>query len=144
MPGTIPLPPSLPPLQDMAQSKLEALRTMLGRSSKLAVALAMGGLVPWLLAMIQHAAPINRVKILDIVRWGSRVGAAGGGTGLGGEGRDGRGGERRGRMEWGMELATHEGMKAAGGGGGRARGRWRDGMGGEARGRGGVQTFGPN
>ncbi|GFR52579.1 hypothetical protein Agub_g15172 [Astrephomene gubernaculifera] len=53
--------------QDM-QSKLEALRTMLGRSSKLAVALAMGGLVPWLLAMIQHAAPINRVKILDIVR----------------------------------------------------------------------------
>ncbi|KAG2444433.1 hypothetical protein HXX76_001186 [Chlamydomonas incerta] len=54
--------------QDMAQSKLEALRTMLGRSSKLAVALAMGGLVPWLLAMIQHAAPINRVKILDIVR----------------------------------------------------------------------------
>lgn len=50
------------------QSLLEVLRTSLGRSSKLAVALGMGGLVPCLLAMIPHAAPINRVKILDIVR----------------------------------------------------------------------------
>jgi hypothetical protein len=41
---------------------------MIGRSSKLAVALAVGGLVPWLLAMIDPAAPIIRVKLLEIIR----------------------------------------------------------------------------
>jgi hypothetical protein len=47
---------------------LTTLRQMIGRSSKLAVALAVGGLVPWLLAMIDPAAPIIRVKLLEIIR----------------------------------------------------------------------------
>ena len=47
---------------------LDTLRQMIGRSSKLAVQLAVGGLVPWLLAMIEAAAPILRVKLLEIIR----------------------------------------------------------------------------
>ncbi|KAJ9512924.1 hypothetical protein QJQ45_029056 [Haematococcus lacustris] len=47
---------------------LATLRRMIGRSSKLAVALAVGGLVPWLLAMIEPVAPILRVKVLEIIR----------------------------------------------------------------------------
>ncbi|GAX73992.1 hypothetical protein CEUSTIGMA_g1442.t1 [Chlamydomonas eustigma] len=47
---------------------LDTLRQMIGRSSKLAVQLAVGGLVPWLLAMIEAAAPIIRVKLLEIIR----------------------------------------------------------------------------
>ncbi len=48
---------------------LSVLRSMIGRSSKLAVALALGpgGIVPPLLAMIDNAAPILRVKILEIL-----------------------------------------------------------------------------
>ena len=44
------------------------MRQIIGRSSKLAIQLAMGGLVPWLLAMIEAAAPILRVKLLEIIR----------------------------------------------------------------------------
>jgi hypothetical protein len=47
---------------------LDTLRQMIGRSSKLAVQLVVGGLVPWLLAMIEAAAPIIRVKLLEIIR----------------------------------------------------------------------------
>ena len=49
---------------------LDTLQAMIRRSSKLAVALALGGLVPWLLALLDAAAPILRVKILEIIRWG--------------------------------------------------------------------------
>jgi hypothetical protein len=47
---------------------LDTTRSLIGRSSKLAVALAVGGLVPWLLVMIDGAAPILRVKMLEIIR----------------------------------------------------------------------------
>eukprot|EP00798_Chlamydomonas_sp_ICE-L_P022122 gene22122-29182_t len=47
---------------------LDTLRLMIGRSSKLAVAVAVGGLVPWLVAMIDISAPILQVKILEIIR----------------------------------------------------------------------------
>ncbi len=54
----------------MLPALLSVLRGMIGRSSKLAVALALGpnGIVPCLLAMIDNAAPILRVKILEILR----------------------------------------------------------------------------
>mmetsp|Transcript_5084 Transcript_5084/g.11041 ORF Transcript_5084/g.11041 Transcript_5084/m.11041 type:complete len:1296 (+) Transcript_5084:141-4028(+) len=55
---------------------LETLRQMINKSSKLAVAVSLdssrppggGGVVPWLLAMIDGAAPILRVKLLEIIR----------------------------------------------------------------------------
>ncbi|KAF5835470.1 hypothetical protein DUNSADRAFT_7310, partial [Dunaliella salina] len=48
---------------------LDTLRYMLSRSSKLAVALTAGNLVPCLLAMLEPAAPISRVKLLEIIRY---------------------------------------------------------------------------
>ncbi len=47
---------------------LATLRQMVVRSSKLAVQLAVGGLVPFLLAMIDAAPPTVRVRLLEIVR----------------------------------------------------------------------------
>mmetsp|Transcript_24751 Transcript_24751/g.62835 ORF Transcript_24751/g.62835 Transcript_24751/m.62835 type:complete len:1266 (-) Transcript_24751:519-4316(-) len=51
-----------------APQLLDTLRQMIGRSPKLAVALSVGGLVGWLMAMIEPAAPILRVKLLEIIR----------------------------------------------------------------------------
>ena len=48
---------------------LDTLRCMLSRSPKLAMALSAGNLVPCLLAMLESAAPILRVKLLEIIRW---------------------------------------------------------------------------
>ena len=66
----LPFPAPHPPcvLHQTIPQLLDTLRQMIGRSSKLAVQLAVGGLVPWLLAMIEAAAPILRVKLLEIVR----------------------------------------------------------------------------
>lgn len=47
---------------------LDTLRCMLSRSSKLASALASANLVPYLLVMLDPAAPILRVKLLETVR----------------------------------------------------------------------------
>ena len=62
------------PLQAAADASLtpqllDTLRCMLARSQKLAGALAAASLVPCLLAMLEPAAPILRVKLLEIVRW---------------------------------------------------------------------------
>lgn len=47
---------------------LDTLRQMLGRSPSLAVAVALGGLVPWLLSMMERQAPAIRVQLLEIIR----------------------------------------------------------------------------
>lgn len=46
---------------------LEILQQMIGRSSRLAVALATSGLVPWLLEPLPAAAPILKAKLLDLL-----------------------------------------------------------------------------
>ncbi len=62
------------PVQDATDASLtpqllDTLRCMLSHSPKLGVALTAANLVPSLLAMLEPAAPISQVKLLEIMRW---------------------------------------------------------------------------